>query len=214
MWHWVRILKGPYKGGWAHPYFIRGNRSLCDSMSRYCSPERFMLPVKSFVLAAAQRRLPTIAEPLSHFERTSQTLDFPMRKNKYSPSTQSNAPPCSSSLKSLVPITDIMCDDAPGWQGLFEAFCTEEEGGVTTQYNGSSLFDSQRYNFPIDYTIAPTPMAEHELIIEPTPLRDDRLPNCGADPWLTEPLSMETITGFFNNYQNDGSLQGCQCTCS
>lgn len=35
MWHWERIVDGPFKGGWRHPYFVRGNRLLCCYMSRH-----------------------------------------------------------------------------------------------------------------------------------------------------------------------------------
>eukprot|EP00934_Nitzschia_sp_Nitz4_P007270 Nitzschia sp. Nitz4//scaffold22_size323478//177028//177804//NITZ4_000545-RA/size323478-processed-gene-0.469-mRNA-1//-1//CDS//3329543049//7260//frame0 len=35
MWHWERIVDGPYKGAWRHPYFVRGNKTLCRFMSRH-----------------------------------------------------------------------------------------------------------------------------------------------------------------------------------
>lgn len=40
MWHWERIVEGPFKGGWKHPYFLRGNKLLCSYMSRrmMCDP--------------------------------------------------------------------------------------------------------------------------------------------------------------------------------
>lgn len=40
MWHWERIADGPFKGGWKHPYFLRGNKLLCSYMSRrmLCDP--------------------------------------------------------------------------------------------------------------------------------------------------------------------------------
>ena len=34
MWHFEKILEGPDRGGWSHPYFIRGNKPLCAKMSR------------------------------------------------------------------------------------------------------------------------------------------------------------------------------------
>lgn len=42
MWHFERIEKGPSKGAFIHPYFVRGNRELCHSMSRHVSlkPQR------------------------------------------------------------------------------------------------------------------------------------------------------------------------------
>lgn len=38
MWHFRRIQTGPNKGAFIHPYFVRGNRSLCSRMSRNCPP--------------------------------------------------------------------------------------------------------------------------------------------------------------------------------
>lgn len=38
MWHWQRITHGPFKGGWLHPYFIRGDKKLCGFMSRHVCP--------------------------------------------------------------------------------------------------------------------------------------------------------------------------------
>ena len=35
MWHFERILEGPYKGAFMHPYFVRGNKMLCTHMSRH-----------------------------------------------------------------------------------------------------------------------------------------------------------------------------------
>mmetsp|Transcript_11854 Transcript_11854/g.28443 ORF Transcript_11854/g.28443 Transcript_11854/m.28443 type:complete len:398 (+) Transcript_11854:557-1750(+) len=34
MWRFERVLVGPYKGAFMHPFFIRGNKSLCESMTR------------------------------------------------------------------------------------------------------------------------------------------------------------------------------------
>jgi hypothetical protein len=39
MWHFQRILEGPDRGAFMHPYFIRGNRQMCSSMSRYMLPQ-------------------------------------------------------------------------------------------------------------------------------------------------------------------------------
>jgi len=46
MWHFVRILDGPHRGGWKHPYFIRAKRSLCRYMSRHL----MKIPNKAFVV--------------------------------------------------------------------------------------------------------------------------------------------------------------------
>jgi hypothetical protein len=35
MWHFERILDGPNRGAFLHPYFVRGNKSLCSDMSRH-----------------------------------------------------------------------------------------------------------------------------------------------------------------------------------
>jgi hypothetical protein len=43
MWHFNKILDGPDKNGWTHPYLLRGNRDLCSKMSR--NPDREQLSV-------------------------------------------------------------------------------------------------------------------------------------------------------------------------
>lgn len=35
MWHFERILDGPDKGAFVHPYFVRGNKPLCAYMTRH-----------------------------------------------------------------------------------------------------------------------------------------------------------------------------------
>lgn len=35
MWHFQRVLDGPDRGAFVHPYFIRGNKPLCAYMSRH-----------------------------------------------------------------------------------------------------------------------------------------------------------------------------------
>jgi hypothetical protein len=37
MWHFHRILEGPNKGVFVHPYFVQHNRDLCAQMSRHIS---------------------------------------------------------------------------------------------------------------------------------------------------------------------------------
>ena len=34
MWHFERLVEGPYKGAFQHPYFLRDNKMLCRQMSR------------------------------------------------------------------------------------------------------------------------------------------------------------------------------------
>lgn len=38
MWHFERVLDGPNRGAFHHPYFVRGNKSLCSYMSRHLFP--------------------------------------------------------------------------------------------------------------------------------------------------------------------------------
>lgn len=38
MWHFERILVGPFKGAFIHPFFQRGNKALCAAMSRHHLP--------------------------------------------------------------------------------------------------------------------------------------------------------------------------------
>lgn len=37
MWHFQRILDGPHKGAFMHPFFVRGKEGLCQNMSRLVS---------------------------------------------------------------------------------------------------------------------------------------------------------------------------------
>ena len=46
MWHFDRVLDGPHRGVFVHPYFVKGNKKLCDRMSRQSQPEK-SLYVKS-----------------------------------------------------------------------------------------------------------------------------------------------------------------------
>ena len=34
-WHFNRVLDGPYRGAFIHPYFVRDNKALCSQMSRH-----------------------------------------------------------------------------------------------------------------------------------------------------------------------------------
>ena len=38
MWRFKRVLEGPNKGAFVHPYFLRGNKPLCAKMSRHFDP--------------------------------------------------------------------------------------------------------------------------------------------------------------------------------
>jgi hypothetical protein len=40
MWHFQRILDGPDKGAFVHPFFVRGNKLLCGRMSRHVPPNQ------------------------------------------------------------------------------------------------------------------------------------------------------------------------------
>lgn len=42
MWHFDRILDGPGKGGFMHPFFVRGNKALCTFMSRHVHPNQVL----------------------------------------------------------------------------------------------------------------------------------------------------------------------------
>ena len=56
MWHFERVLIGPYKGAFTHPCFVRGNKALCASMSRHHLPspemysQAFFAPTHQFLL--------------------------------------------------------------------------------------------------------------------------------------------------------------------
>jgi hypothetical protein len=42
MWHFERVLVGPFKGAFMHPFFQRGNKALCAAMSRHHLPSAEM----------------------------------------------------------------------------------------------------------------------------------------------------------------------------
>ena len=72
MWHFERVVYGPYKGAWTHPYFRRDQKSLCSRMSRHLSDN------------------PWKHQPQSHWR----TLTIPTTRK--SALTARRSPPCRS----------------------------------------------------------------------------------------------------------------------
>eukprot|EP00934_Nitzschia_sp_Nitz4_P002045 Nitzschia sp. Nitz4//scaffold749_size1402//574//1401//NITZ4_009324-RA/size1402-processed-gene-0.0-mRNA-1//1//CDS//3329557537//2045//frame0 len=79
MWHFERIEKGPHKGAFIHPYFVRDNRELCGCMSRQVSlkprhdPSLFSLEPESFALES------DILEPNNVYESQHDESAYPTR---------------------------------------------------------------------------------------------------------------------------------------
>ena len=46
-WHFERVLEGPEKGAFVHPFFLRGNRAMCSYMSRHVDPKTMMQKLKT-----------------------------------------------------------------------------------------------------------------------------------------------------------------------
>jgi hypothetical protein len=65
MWHFERVLVGPYKGAFTHPCFVRGNKALCASMSRHHLPsaemysQAFSAQTNQFILNQPSNQLVT-----------------------------------------------------------------------------------------------------------------------------------------------------------
>jgi hypothetical protein len=65
MWHFERVLVGPYKGAFMNPCFVRGNKDLCASMSRHQLPsaemysQAFLTQSQQFILDPPSNQLVT-----------------------------------------------------------------------------------------------------------------------------------------------------------
>lgn len=187
MWHWERITQEPYKGGWTHRYFVRGRKSLCNLMSRYCTPARKNTSVEGCSVE-------------EHTSIGTKALDVPMRSRKVD---MRYLPPSLPKTQPFTWVTDGSLDEfhTPAWEKLFDTFCKEdiEEHGQQQDGKNSVKIFYDRQNIDALYdSILPTEIVEPEFIIEPTPLKEDpklHVANSFTEPLsMTEPFGLQTLS--------------------
>jgi hypothetical protein len=171
MWHWERILNGPCKGAWIHPYFIQGNKVLCSFMSRHSLPKPEMIRV---LLSAAEITVESNNAISLPTKLHSEKLQFPLMRGNTST-------PFSAPLKSYSKSVDE-------WEPL-----------PTTCQENQTLFDEQFLHFmiepePVDATPFPTPFPYSESMYEPVPIPT---PDKTGMNQLLEPLSADAIEELF-----------------
>lgn len=178
MWHWERIVDGPFKGGWVHPYFIRGNKLLCRYMSRHGIHTPDVMEFQRTAQGMSHHntipqlfyKSSLIAPIKAHVDR----IEFPLKTLPI----LSHDPPKMDSTESST--TD---DD---WEPLPASLFYDDD---IKSFGGRLLpvhFFEQSNSF--------LPLGETEkMILEPTPLRESII----GMSRLLEPLSPETIDDIF-----------------
>jgi len=88
MWNFSRIVDGPYRGAFVHPYFVQGQKLLCERMSRHESAQGPKIAVKNFNNANTankasprpleRRQQPKVTAPLS-FEQQQGCFEEPTK---------------------------------------------------------------------------------------------------------------------------------------
>lgn len=171
MWHWERILDGPFKGGWIHPYFIRGNKVLCSFMSRHGIPKLSILQVLMNSPNVMQTTTNMSATPIKESEK----IDFPLIRinNDIVPSME----PLNTCKLRSTPMK-VAEDD---WEPLPTTTCDED----------SSLLERQLLHF-IEEPFDPLSFPQSGQMYEPTPI-----PEHAGMNQLLEPLSAEAFDAIF-----------------
>jgi hypothetical protein len=80
MWHFDKILDGPEKGGYFHPYFVKGNKALCSKMSRKLidkpeSPKNLKALSKLKMSKKFKRKQPLTSDKTMTLSKLMQNLD-------------------------------------------------------------------------------------------------------------------------------------------
>lgn len=182
MWHWERILEGPFKGGWIHPYFIRGNKSLCSLMSRHETPK-----------ASGGATLPVIAQRMNDLQALRERL---MMDNKtHTERAQSPVDDLIGSLTLPMQFISTTCkiieDD---WEPLpASTFMEKTFDSFEVQELPIHFLETDDSLFTLDDT--------ESLILEPTPIRE----TFDGISQLLEPISPESFDEIFEVWtiQND-----------
>ncbi len=177
MWHWERIIDGPFKGGWVHPYFVRGNKMLCTYMSRHGIPNPDMIQylLSSENTSAFHTSSPFLqnSEPNVSMKSHNERIDFPPATN----------PGLSNPLKMISSTYKAIDED---WDPIPVAPFVEND---FNSFGGPQL--SVHFVDPSSEILSLCESAQS--ILEPTPFRE----TADDTSRLLEPLSYETIDNLF-----------------
>lgn len=173
MWHWERILDGPYKGGWIHPYFTRGNKLLCTYMSRHGIPK--LNVIQQVLMSSPEmsknslitQQLPSTMTMINQNRDYSDKLDF-----SFTRTTTSGTNPLKMISESIKNIEE-------DWEPLPASFNDEE----STSFDGPTIHFSEHIQGAQFLDLK---------TLEPTPIREDSTFN-----ELLKPISAETIDFLF-----------------
>ena len=191
MWHWERITQEPYKGGWTHRYFVRGRKSLCNLMSRHCTPERETYPIESCSVD-------------EHSSLNTEASDFAVRRELVD---MQYLPPSLPNIEHRVSVESLDDFHTPAWEKLFDTLCNDdsEEHAQHTQqhqqhqdgWNSDKIFYAHQNMDALYDSMFPTAIVEPDYIIEPTPLKEEPKLHFVQPLSMTEQLWMQTM--FFSS---------------
>ena len=97
MWHFERLLVGPDKGAFVHPFFIRGNKALCSFMSRHINP-RSALPISISFPALADTRSSAQLDVTANMALGSNFVGFSQSRDQNDTTAHPAAQSCLSKL--------------------------------------------------------------------------------------------------------------------
>ena len=144
MWHFTKILDGPEKNGWTHPFLVRGNRMMVSKMSRNPDKEHLTvhkrhLELQGLMYDAKLERNSTMT--WNHIKGSpSQAQQSKERVKKQAPPS-----PIESQLKTLPSvdnssITDILDDKSGYFAGDIEP--VESRDSLTGQHQALHMFSA------------------------------------------------------------------------
>lgn len=181
MWHWERIISGPYKGGWTHPCFVRGNKVLCSYMSRNSPPQQHA-PLHCFF------------DYPSKVAGNSSNCDVNDLNGKITPHWKGGTGDFDRSM--MFSLNDVLLSSSATPKVLTgEPFKNTDGCGKSFDFlfqadEDDDWFLSRSLHISDNVSV---PMS----VLEPTPIREDSRPTIGNFNILLEPLSDETIDTLF-----------------
>mmetsp|Transcript_3937 Transcript_3937/g.10395 ORF Transcript_3937/g.10395 Transcript_3937/m.10395 type:complete len:280 (-) Transcript_3937:2382-3221(-) len=120
MWHFQRILDGPHRGGWKHPYFLQNKRSLC----RYMSRDLMKIPSKAFVM---KQQMQLEMQQLAQQQMASQPFMQQQQQQQPRPQTQMSGCGTDASCNSgfVMPTAPVSVSALP-YKTMFQSRQTHE----------------------------------------------------------------------------------------
>lgn len=175
MWHFERIEKGPSKGAFIHPYFVRGNRELCYSMSRHIllKPQRgSSIGSNGSSSCSSQSEIKTEQEQSLKIQGENSEI---LRRGNYCSSSRASAaaPRQQHLLLEAVPSMHV--------QSLLSSSCD----GTFTLTKRSTTFDA-----PDPDSFAKSRGIDLPFVIEPDPIR------AVVVDWAAQKNATKSISGF------------------